>query len=268
MLSRHKSIRHSTIRNVSRQGERVHAQSLALPVSRLKGHACWLLVLVVWSLLLVNPALAQSRLSEAGEGPAHAFTLNPFFVLAGWISGEYEQRVNSSLTLGAGASYVDFSDQRYTSFEMKARLYPNEKALRGFEMGLGLGVTPVDPDTMTKTATRGLASDRKNHAHHATVILMSGHQWNLGENRPHHFGIGGRWQAGSRLKKRSQRHTSVIPFSMCCHWLMAGNALRDGHQRCAKGPTWRRPFCTPRTTPQLTGGRAHFGFIPGAAQMV
>lgn len=165
------------------------------------------------TLLAVKPMRAQSRLSDAGQGPAHVFTINPFFVLAGWISGEYEQRVNSSLSLGGGASYVDFSDQRYTSFDIKARLYPNEKALRGFEMGLGVGVTAVDTDTDHNDCNKGPCTgvdDRKVTT--PAVSLEFGHQWNLGDNRRTILALGG---GGKRLlaSKAELHDTSrIIPF--------------------------------------------------------
>ncbi|MEO7362703.1 MAG: hypothetical protein ABI120_20395, partial [Gemmatimonadaceae bacterium] len=91
--------------------------------------ALYLLLAALVSLTFIQPLAAQS---STGEGPSHALTVNPFFVLAGWISGEYEQRVNNTITLGGGASYVDFSDNRYTSVDVKARLYPNAHAMRGF----------------------------------------------------------------------------------------------------------------------------------------
>ena len=175
--------------------------------------ALYALIGLALTLLLVNPLRAQSRFSEVVEGPAHAFTLNPFFVLAGWISGEYEQRVNSSLTLGGGASYVDFSDNRYTSFEVKARLYPNEKAMRGFEMGLGLGVTAVDTDTDRNDCNDGPctgATDSKVTT--PAVSLEFGHQWNLGDNRRTILALGGGGKRFLASKAELNDTPRVIPF--------------------------------------------------------
>ncbi len=186
---------------------------MARPVSTVMRQALFSITGAALSLALVNSTPAQSRLSTAGEGPSHAFTLNPFFVLAGWISGEYEQRVNSSLTLGAGASYVDFSDQRYTSFELKARLYPNEKAMRGFEMGLGLGVTAVDTDTDDNDCG-GLpcGATEKTTVTTPTVSLEFGHQWNLGENRRTILALGGGGKRFLASKKNLNDTPRGIPF--------------------------------------------------------
>lgn len=173
----------------------------------------YVLIGIAMSLLLINPLRAQSRFSQTGTGPGHAFTLNPFFVLAGWISGEYEQRVNSSLTLGGGASYVDFSDNRYTSFDVKARLYPNEKAMRGFEMGLGLGVTAVDTDTDDNDCNKGpCGSTEKTKVTTPAVSLEFGHQWNLGDNQRTILVLGGGGKRFLASKKDLNDTPRVIPF--------------------------------------------------------
>lgn len=186
---------------------------MAPAVPNLIRRALYLLAATALTLAVVRPAQAQESLSSAGVGPAHAFTLNPFFVLAGWISGEYEQRVNSSLTLGAGASYVDFSDQRYTSFEMKARLYPNEKAMRGFEMGLGVGVTAVDTDTDDNDCNKGPCGPTdKTTVTTPTVSLEFGHQWNLGDNRRTILALGGGGKRFLASKKDLNDTPRVIPF--------------------------------------------------------
>ncbi|MEP6833038.1 MAG: hypothetical protein ABJB74_06570, partial [Gemmatimonas sp.] len=173
----------------------------------------YLAVASLISLALIRPLSAQSRLASAGEGPGHAFTLNPFFVLAGWISGEYEQRVNSSLTLGGGASYVDFTDNRYTSVEVKARLYPNEKAMRGFEMGLGIGVTNIDTDTDGNDCDNKLCpSTEKTKVTTPAVSLEFGHQWNLGDNRRTILVLGGGGKRFLAAKKDLHDSPQVIPF--------------------------------------------------------
>ena len=164
------------------------------------------------SLALVKPLSAQSS-SSAGERPGHVFTLNPFFVLAGWISGEYEQRVNSTVTLGAGASYVDFSDNRYSSFDVKARLYPNEKAMRGFEMGLGLGVTSIDTDTDGNDCDgKPCGSSKKTKVTTPSVSLEFGHQWNLGNNGRTILALGGGGKRFLASKVDLNNTTRVIPF--------------------------------------------------------
>ncbi|MGV3708175.1 MAG: hypothetical protein ACO1Q7_04980 [Gemmatimonas sp.] len=176
-------------------------------------HIAYIVAATLISLALVRPLTAQSRLSDAGEGPGHAFTLNPFFVLAGWISGEYEQRVNSTVTLGAGASYVDFIDNRYTSFDVKARLYPNEKAMRGFMMGLGVGVTAIDTDTDGNDCDgKPCSPDDKRRVTTPAVSLEFGHQWNLGNNGRTILALGGGGKRFLASKEDLNKTTRVIPF--------------------------------------------------------
>ena len=176
--------------------------------------ALYILAGAVMSLALIRPLAAQSSSSNSAlEGPAHAFTLNPFFVLAGWISGEYEQRVNSTITLGGGASYVDFSDNRYTSVDVKARLYPNAKAMRGFEMGLGVGVTAVDTDTDSNDCNKGpCGNTQKTKVTTPAVSLEFGHQWNLGNNQRTILALGGGGKRFLASKKDLNDTPRVIPF--------------------------------------------------------
>lgn len=212
MLSRRSNLRQSA-RHSRAAVTQTHAQVAARAALAPAKVALYLLIGVAMSFLLINPLNAQSRLSQSGDGPGHAFTLNPFFVLAGWISGEYEQRVNSSLTLGGGASYVDFSDNRYTSFEVKARLYPNEKAMRGFEMGLGVGVTAVDTDTDDNDCNKGpCGSTEKTKVTTPAVSLEFGHQWNLGDNKRTILVLGGGGKRFLASKKDLNDTPRVIPF--------------------------------------------------------
>ena len=175
--------------------------------------ALYILAGALLSLGLIKPLAAQSSASSTGQGPGHAFTLNPFFLLAGWISGEYEQRVNSTITLGGGASYVDFSDRQYTSFDLKARIYPNEKAMRGFEMGLGLGVTAVNTDTDNNDCDgKPCGSSKKTKVTKPAVSLEFGHQWNLGNNRRTILALGGGGKRFIASKSDLNGTRRVIPF--------------------------------------------------------
>lgn len=157
------------------------------------------------------PLAANAQSAQAS--PSHVFTLNPFFVLAGWISGEYEQRVNNTVSLGAGASYVDFSDNQYTSVDFKVRLYPNEKALRGFEMGMGLGFTAVNTDTDGNDCNDGpCGSTEKTKVTTPAVSLEFGHQWNLGNNGRTILVLGGGGKRFLASKKDLNDTPRVIPF--------------------------------------------------------
>jgi hypothetical protein len=68
-----------------------------------------------------------------------AFAINPLGIPFEVVSVEFEAALHDAFSLAANFSY--FSPDEYTrsSFEVKGRLYPNERALRGFSVGFGLG---------------------------------------------------------------------------------------------------------------------------------
>ncbi|MEO7998442.1 MAG: hypothetical protein ABI852_13410 [Gemmatimonadaceae bacterium] len=171
----------------------------------------------------IAPALSAQS-SSASDGPKHAFTVNPFFVLAGWVSGEYEQRVNNTLTLGGGFSYVDFDDNRYTNFELKGRLYPNERAMRGFEMAMSVGVTHLNFDdnnfgndcvfllgsTTSSSASSECGTKRKAITTPA-VGLEFAYQWALGSTHRTMLALGGGGKRFLASKKELDGTSRVIP---------------------------------------------------------
>lgn len=166
--------------------------------------------------------LALSAQSSSSDGPKHALTVNPFFVLAGWVSGEYEQRVNNTLTLGGGFSYVDFDDNRYTNFEVKGRLYPNERAMRGFEMAMSIGVTNLSFDdnnsndcvVFLESSSSSAASEcgtKRKAVTTPAVGLEFAYQWALGSSHRTMLALGGGGKRFLASKKELDGTTRVIP---------------------------------------------------------
>lgn len=135
----------------------------------------------------VRPLAAQSRPTD--DGPGHAVTFNPFTLLAGWVAGEYEQRVNPSLTMGGAVNYFDYSDDRYTTFEFKTRLYASEHAMRGFSISGGIGIAHlsfIDRDASSLVViTPGCnnnCGDVRKTATTPTFGIELGYQWMLGRS--------------------------------------------------------------------------------------
>ena len=110
------------------------------------------------------PAGAQERGAPLYPVPYRAIVgLNPLGIPFEVASLEVEGVILPGVTLGASASYNALGDDdddgqgpgnaRYTSGDVKVRYYPSEIALRGFGVGLALGVTgyskvvDVDPAT-------------------------------------------------------------------------------------------------------------------------
>jgi hypothetical protein len=102
-------------------------------------------------LLLLPPAAsAQEPGAPIFPIPYRAIVaLNPLGIPFEVGSVEVEGVVAPGISLGGAASYSALGDDegegegdpRFTSGDVKVRYYPGEVALRGFSVGLGLGVT-------------------------------------------------------------------------------------------------------------------------------
>ena len=198
----------------------IHSLSLVrmppLNRSRPRAFARRIAWLVAALLVVAVPsgARAQSSLSAQTSGPSHSLTANPFFLLAGWVSAEYEQRVNSTVSLGGGFSHVDISDDVYTSFEVKGRLYPNERAMRGFVMGLSLGATRLQFDSDEPCPVTRLCGENGVERKKVTtpaVGLEFAYQWMVGSSQHTVIALGGGAKRFLASKSELSGTTRVIP---------------------------------------------------------
>ena len=82
---------------------------------------------------------SAAHAQAAGDTRRSAFAINPLGIPFEIVSIELESAIHDAFTLAGNFSY--FSPDAFTrsSFEVKGRLYPNERAPRGFAVGLGLG---------------------------------------------------------------------------------------------------------------------------------
>jgi hypothetical protein len=101
-------------------------------------------------LLVASEAGAQDRGAPLYPLPYRAVVgLNPLGIPFEIGAFEAEGVILPGVTLGGGVSYVSWNedegdgagDPRFTSGDVKVRYYPGEIALRGFSVGLGLGLT-------------------------------------------------------------------------------------------------------------------------------
>ena len=101
--------------------------------------------LALLAALHVDSAAAQANPRPAPVVPeAYRYTVggSPFLPLAGVVSGEFETALGApGFSLGAGG-LLDLSgnDDRFSSLQAKVKYYPNELTLKGFAVGLTLGV--------------------------------------------------------------------------------------------------------------------------------
>lgn len=90
--------------------------------------------------------LAQQTRRVGGtiDGPSHIISANPFLPLLGYFAGEYEQRLTPVVSFAISGSHVKPDRSRYTNIDAKARLYPSETALSGFNIAASMGVSRID----------------------------------------------------------------------------------------------------------------------------
>jgi hypothetical protein len=97
------------------------------------------------ALSAMAPSVAQSQATTDAGSPSRVASINPFVILFGYFSGEFEQRIRPTLAIavaGSSAGYgFDGDEDRRTNIDLKARLYPSEKALQGLGLAAGVGYT-------------------------------------------------------------------------------------------------------------------------------
>lgn len=129
--------------------------------------------------------------------PSHIVSINPFLLLFGYFSGEYEQRVSPTLSVAVAGSYVNFDSDRYTNIDVKARLYPNEVALRGFGFAASVGASAIRAHTSDcylydpALGGSGPCTNRKKTLSSPSVALELQYQWLLGSRRRTAITLGG-----------------------------------------------------------------------------
>jgi hypothetical protein len=135
-------------------------------------------------------ASAQSLPPSAQPDPAQAISINPLFLPFGGYVAEFERAVAPSVTLGLSGAYYDpvgDDDDTYSSAEVKLRVYPNERALRGFSIGVSAGLGRVTTETCCTTADR---EERRTTKSGATAGVVLDYNWLLGRNRRFLVGTG------------------------------------------------------------------------------
>ena len=98
--------------------------------------ACVLIAVMTVSTLPVS--------AQVPAQPEQVVSANPFGLLAEFFNAEYERRVSSSTTAGAGGSMLHAAGDDYVNADVFVRYYPGGSALQGVTVGLKAGVTQVD----------------------------------------------------------------------------------------------------------------------------
>ena len=142
----------------------------------------------------MGQTLAQQtqRATTDIDGPGRIISANPFLPLLGHFAAEYEQRVNPSVAFAISTSHVKPDNIRYTNVDVKARLYPSERGLNGFNIAASLGMariaerldfdcapSMIDPCTQPEPFTT------------PSFAVEVGYQWLLGPSRVTAVTVGG-----------------------------------------------------------------------------
>jgi hypothetical protein len=135
-------------------------------------------LLALVALLIASPALAQGLADRR-----QALSFNPLGIPFGYFAGEYEARATDAFTIGGSLSYYDISDDQYFSAEVKARLYPAERALQGLSVGLAGGITRLDG-----TCSGASVTDCSETGPSISVIVD--YNWLLGRTNRFFLGTG------------------------------------------------------------------------------
>jgi hypothetical protein len=96
---------------------------------------------------LTTTAGAQAGAPSTDGQFRSVLSVNPIALPFGWLSAEYERVASPAFTLGLGGAYVndaafeddDFDDARDAWIHARVRYFPNERAPRGFSIGLTAG---------------------------------------------------------------------------------------------------------------------------------
>lgn len=174
--------------------------------------------------IVVLAALAPQASAQYSSIPAYRTLvgLNPLGIPFDIASIEFETLVDRGFTFGASGSYVAVDDddrgdagERFTSLDLKARYYPGEVVLRGFAVGLSLGITRYservfDTDVCIpnpSACANGAPSSRESLVTPTLGILVD-YNWMLGAERRFVVGTG---LGAKRLLKRDSDIPALDP---------------------------------------------------------
>ena len=143
--------------------------------------------LALAALLAPGTTTAQSTAVPSYVG---VIGFNPLGIPFNIFSVEAEGAVHQAFTAVGSVSYTDFGSDapRWASFELRGRYYPAEVALRGFSMGLGIGVVQFSDRSNNYTGDPNVRPERLSHTS-PTISVGADHNWLLGSQR--RFLVGG-----------------------------------------------------------------------------
>jgi hypothetical protein len=132
--------------------------------------------------LLVSATVAAGQASS--QTRRTAFAINPLGIPFEIVSVELESAVHDAFTIAGNFSYFSPDEFTRSSFEVKGRLYPNERAPGGFSVGFGLGGV----NTRENISIGGV--DTKQDKTYPSIGVYVDYNWLLGKNNRFYVGTG------------------------------------------------------------------------------
>ncbi|HXT18601.1 MAG TPA: hypothetical protein VN706_23435 [Gemmatimonadaceae bacterium] len=146
---------------------------------------------------------------------------NPIGLPADIGTLEVETAVAPGVTLGGVGSYIDVSDNRFTTFEMKGRYYPAGVVLRGASVGATLGYTRF---ANLVDIFNGQTSEQERRTLSApTLGIIVDYNWIYG--RDQHFLIGTGIGAKRVLASSAARDSASVDRAVVTGRLIIGFAF-------------------------------------------
>ena len=130
-----------------------------------------------------SPREAQQPTATA-PSRGRVFAINPLGIPLEIVSVEFEDALHDAFTLAANFSYFSPDDYTRSSFEMKGRLYPSERAPRAFSVGLGLGAVNT-----RENVDNGIVTERLDKTYPSIAVYVD-YNWMLGHSSRFFVGTG------------------------------------------------------------------------------
>ena len=146
--------------------------------------------------LLLGLIAAGTTPAYAQSAPRRIVSVNPFLPLLGSFQGEFEQKLRDNLSVAVSGAYLAPGDdeERFTSADVKLRLYPSEKALHGFGIATGVGVgrqSEIEYYACTAIFPGGDCINQRRSVTGPTFSVEMQYQWLLGSKRSTAVTVGG-----------------------------------------------------------------------------
>ncbi len=132
----------------------------------------------------------QTRQSAASaDGPSRIISANPFLPLIGYFAAEFEQRLTPAVSFAISGSHIKPDDARYTNGDIKARLYPTERGLDGFNMAASFGFARIRKTDGLECAAEPCVLPKAFST--GSFAIELGYQWMLGPSKVTVVSVGG-----------------------------------------------------------------------------